>query len=148
MRASIGGIVNLFAIAVFLIVLASFLLFNVSYAKAFRVKNKIITTYEQYEGNCDRTDSACYKEIQRFEKAFGYKVTYELPEKEGTTCFQELGYCSTKSTYKKKIDNVTYTAEKYTIRTEVYIRFPFIQDIFGIGKFGVSGETHEILKFN
>lgn len=145
MKASIGGIVNLFAVAVFLVLLMSFLLFNVSYAKAFRVKNKIITTYEQYEGNCDR-NTKCYKVIKQFEEDFGYKVTYELEEKEGTKCYQELGYCATEMKVKKKLNNTNITYYKYNIRTEVYIRFPFIQDIFGIGKFGVNGETHEIVR--
>lgn len=141
MKASIGGIVNIFLVLVFIVIMMSFLLFNVSYAKAFRVKNKIITTYEQYEGNCDRNTN-CYNEIKRYEEQFGYKVTYDLKEKPGTKCYQELGYCSTRKQAEKGKNNKLV---KYVITTEVYVKFPLIQDILGVGKFGVSGETHSIL---
>ena len=142
MKAAFGGLVNVFLVLVFIVVIMSFLLFNVSYAKAFRVKNKIITTYEQYEGNCDSPNSNCYKEIKRFEEQFGYHVTYDLKETPDTKCFQELGYCRT-AKYAKQGKNRKLV--KYIITTEVYIKFPLIQDILGIGKFGVSGETNNIL---
>ena len=142
MKASIGGLVNLFLILVFIVIIMSFLLFNVSYAKAFRVKNKIITTYEQYEGNCDDTNSNCYKEIKRFEEKYGYHVTYNLKETDGTKCFQELGYCRTQKTAQKGNDT-RYV--KYVIYTEVYVKFPLIQDTLGVGTFSVSGETNNIL---
>lgn len=142
MKAAFGGLVNVFLVLIFIVVIMSFLLFNVSYAKAFKVKNKIITTYEQYEGNCNSPNSNCYKEIKRFEEQYGYHVTYELKEKPGTKCYQELGYCST-AQYAKKGKNRKLV--KYIITTEVFIKFPLIQDILGIGKFSVSGETNNIL---
>lgn len=146
MRASIGGMVSLFILAVFLIVLASYLLFNVSYAKAFRVKNKIITTYEQYEGNCGKNTN-CYKEIERYEQDLGYYLTYELqPDSNKCTCYKELGYCATEIPSTKKIGKKTVKTVKYIIRTDIYIRFPFVQDILGLAKFGVTGQTHEIIK--
>lgn len=146
MRASIGGMVSLFILAVFLVVLASYLLFNVSYAKAFRVKNKIITTYEEYEGNCGKNTN-CYKEIERYEQSLGYYITYELkPDSDKCTCYQELGYCATEIPSSKKIGKKTVKTIKYVIRTDVYIRFPFVQDILGLAKFGVTGETNEIIR--
>ena len=60
MRDAFGGIVNISMIVVFLVIVSGYLAFNVSYTKAFRVKNKIITTIEQYEGLCDE-DSDCAK---------------------------------------------------------------------------------------
>ena len=53
MRDAFGGIVNLSMIVIFLVLVCGYLAFNVNYTKAFRVKNYIITTMEQYEGNCD-----------------------------------------------------------------------------------------------
>ena len=148
MRASIGGMVSVFLLAIFLVVLSSYLLFNVSYAKAFRVKNHIITTYEEYEGNCDE-GSDCQKVIEGFESDYGYYVTYELkPDSTNCKCYQDLGYCATEIKSAKTIGNKKVYTSKYIIRTEVYIRFPLVQDILGIGKFGVTGQTHEITKWN
>lgn len=147
MKASLGGMVSLVILAVFLIILTSFLLFNVSYAKAFRVKNKIITTYEEYEGNCGK-NTVCYKEIEAYEGALGYDVTAELTTEgnKNCTCYRELGYCATEVPITKKIGKKKVKSVKYIIRTEVYIRFPFIQDILGVGVFNVTGETNEIVK--
>ena len=49
MRDAFGGIVNLSMIVIFLVLVCGYLAFNVNYTKAFRVKNYIITTMEQYE---------------------------------------------------------------------------------------------------
>ena len=68
MRDAFGGIVNLSMIVVFLVLVCGYLAFNVNYTKAFRVKNYIITTIEQYEGNCDNTSSACAQKIDDYIK--------------------------------------------------------------------------------
>ena len=49
MRDAIGGVVNVAFIAVFLVIVSGYLAFSVSYNKAFKVKNKIISILEQYE---------------------------------------------------------------------------------------------------
>ena len=46
MRDAIGGVVNITIIVTFLVIVSGYLAFNVNYTKAFRVKNKIITTIE------------------------------------------------------------------------------------------------------
>lgn len=149
MKASFGGIMNLFIIVTFIIIISSFLLFNISYAKAFRVKNKIITTYEQYEGNCESSNSACYKIIKNYEDRLGYNLKEPMQStSQDEKCVDELGYCYTtiiannSDFYKKK----GFKAYSYKIRTEINIRFPLVENILGIGTFKVSGETHTIYK--
>ena len=44
MRDAFGGLMNMVIIIVFLVLVSGYLAFNVNYTKAFRVKNKIITT--------------------------------------------------------------------------------------------------------
>ena len=144
MRASIGGIVNLFLVTIFIIIVSSLLLFNVSYAKSYRVKNKIITTYEQYEGNCE-ANTACQREIKAYEDRLGYNVTRAMIPNaaENEDCYQDLGYCASRqksATYRN--NKKAYT---YRIRTEVKVRFPFIDDILGVGTFRISGKTKEII---
>ena len=68
MRDAFGGIANMVVIIVFLVIVSGYLAFNVNYTKAFRVKNKIISTFEQYEGNCyDPTvaEGTCNGEIKK-----------------------------------------------------------------------------------
>lgn len=144
MRASIGGIVNLFLIMIFIVIISSLLLFNVSYAKAYRVKNKIITTYEQYEGNCGN-NTACHRQIKQYEDGIGYNVTKELvaDQAQNEVCYQDLGYCAIRQVAANyKGNKKAYT---FRIRTEVKVRFPFVEDILGVGKFAISGKTKEII---
>ena len=141
MRASIGGIVNLFMIAVFIVLISSFLLFNVSYAKSYRVKNKIIETYEQYEGNCRSTNSSCYKKIKEYEDMIGYNLKTNISNTQDGQeyCVDDLGYCALEISE----GNNAYT---YRIRTEISVRFPLIENIMGIGKFKIVGLTKTIYK--
>ncbi|MBR2246993.1 MAG: hypothetical protein IKG58_04080 [Bacilli bacterium] len=71
MRDAFGGIINISMIVVFLIIVSGYLAFNVSYTKAFRVKNKIITTIEQYEGKCKPGDT-CANVIKAYTDKIGY----------------------------------------------------------------------------
>lgn len=50
MRDAIGGVVNITFIAIFMVVVSGYLAFSVTYNKAYKVKNKIISLLEQYEG--------------------------------------------------------------------------------------------------
>ena len=74
MRDAFGGLMNMVIIIVFLVLVSGYLAFNVNYTKAFRVKNKIITTIEQYEGNCGNENSACNQEIISYMKELGYNA--------------------------------------------------------------------------
>ena len=66
MRDAMGGVVNLVIIVVFMVIVSGYLAFNVSYTRAFRVKNKIISTYEQYSGNCESNSSPCMTQIMKY----------------------------------------------------------------------------------
>ena len=46
MRDGIGSVVMITIIIVFIVAASSYLAFNVNYTKAFRMKNKIISIYE------------------------------------------------------------------------------------------------------
>ncbi len=70
MRDAIGGVVNITFIAVFMLVVSGYLAFSVSYNKAYKVKNKIISTLEQYEGYNDKSKQV----IQEYIKEIGYNV--------------------------------------------------------------------------
>ena len=67
-----AGLLNIMLaiIAIIIVLLAG----SISYSKSFRVKNKIITTIEQYEGNCGNENSACNQEIISYMKELGYNA--------------------------------------------------------------------------
>ena len=52
MRDSLGGAVNVFIIVIFIVFALGYMAYNVNYTKAFRMKNKIVFTYEKYKGKC------------------------------------------------------------------------------------------------
>ena len=77
MRDALGGTVTLFIISVFIVLALGYLAFNVNYTKAFRMKDKIVSVYETYNGcngSGDSTDPAtCQDEIEKYATKIGYK---------------------------------------------------------------------------
>ena len=71
MRDALGGSVVFVIIVVFMVVVLSYLAFNVNFTKASRMKNKIIATYEEYQGICK---SDCQNKIVDYSKEIGYDV--------------------------------------------------------------------------
>lgn len=144
MRDAFGGIVNIVIIVVFLTLVSGYLAFNVNYTKAFRVKNKIISTFEEYEGNCDNESSACNTKIQNYMKELGYSAPDFNLTSEGYTC--KYGYC-----YKKievTTGDVSETKQRayYKIVTQINIDIPIINKILpGLKIFQVSGDTKPIV---
>ena len=59
MKDAVGGIVNIWIIAIFIVLISGYLAFSVQYNKAFRMKNEIIEAIEQCDGyeNGTRTPS-------------------------------------------------------------------------------------------
>lgn len=90
MRDSIGGVFNLTFIAIFMLVVSGYLAFSVSYNKAYKVKNKIISTLEQYEGYNSKSKEI----IESYMDKLGYnagEVASNL--KSDYNCCSNRGYC-------------------------------------------------------
>lgn len=145
MRDAFGGVTNLVIIVVFLVLVSGYLAFNVNYTKAFRVKNKIISVFEQYEGDCDRNEvveNTCNGEILAYMNGIGYSAPYFDLTKQGYTC--RYGYC-----FKEvPINNATDTKQKsyFKIVTQISIDIPIINRILpGLRVFQVSGDTKPIV---
>ena len=74
MRDAFGGLVNIAIIVVFMTIVSGYLAFNVSYTKAFKVNNKIISVYEEYDG-CDGVfEAKCENEIDAYIQGLGYNA--------------------------------------------------------------------------
>ena len=100
MRDAVGGT---FMIKIFLIFLALYIIFvgvAVNYAKAFRVKNRIINIIEQNEGITNYTDnssSSVLGQIKESLNEYHYKVQGsnrdQCPESQYGYMNDEYGYC-------------------------------------------------------
>ncbi len=157
MRDAFGGIINLSMIVIFLVLVCGYLAFNVNYTKAFRVKNYIITTFEQYEGNCDDSGDACVQKISDYIRQIGYNapdfnlnsVGYENCS--AGTCGCQEGYCYQMHEVRDENEGVSENNRQvyYTITTQINIDIPIINKIMpGLKIFQVSGNTKLITPFN
>ena len=70
MRDALGGAVNIYIIVVFIVFALGYAAFNVNYTKAFRMKDKIISVYEKYDGVCT---NQCEQEIIGYADQIGYQ---------------------------------------------------------------------------
>lgn len=148
MRDALGGVVNLAMIVVFLVLVCGYLAFNVNYTKAFRVKNYIITSLEQYEGNCD-SGTACSNKIQAYIKQVGYSAPNFKLEGDKVTC--NYGYCYQEFEVSKEADSSVKESKNqvyYRVVTQINIDIPIINKIMpGLKIFQISGNTKLITPF-
>lgn len=155
-----GGVVVLAIIVFFIVVVSAYLAFNVNYTKAFRMKNKIISYYDEYNGNCN---SNCLKQIKDYAKSIGYspdnKLKCSSSAKDGGsgTAWRKVdGYfCEGKVVKKGKkssnnvnnkginIESGEYVNEQFyfKIETKINIKIPIVDNILGIKAFRITGDT-------
>lgn len=144
MRDALGGLVNIAIIVVFLVIVSGYLAFNVNYTKAFRVKNKIISTIENNEG----LDSDGRAKISDYMQSIGYDVS--IP-----TNFSSAGWTVERGFAWKTADSstgvpggsVTDNVKKqyYEVVTFVTIDIPIIKKIMPQFQFfQVKGTTKSI----
>ncbi|MDO5393509.1 MAG: hypothetical protein Q4F33_02810 [Mycoplasmatota bacterium] len=148
MRDAFGGVANLVIIVVFLVLVSGYLAFNVNYTKAFRVKNKIISTFEQYEGQCAiDANNQCHIQILEYMKQLGYDAPNFDLTGDGYTCGN--GYCFKKIDIAKPATSSTDDTKDrayFKVVTQINIDIPIINKILpGLKIFQVSGDTKPIV---
>ena len=139
MRESLGTTFNVTALFVFLILVTGFILFGMNYYRAFGVKNKIVSTIEQYEGNL--TNSNLNTEITDYIERANYHIPEQnIPQPEGHwKCINDQGWCY-------MIEHLSGTKKYvYKVKTFVNMDIPFFNKIFGfLNFFSVTGQTKPI----
>ena len=125
MQDAYGGILNLVIIVMFLLIVMGTLGLVVSYTKAFKMKNIVISNFERYE------DANCIA------YAPGKSINCHDLTKSDTGLFCYGMEPSANG------DGVVYT-----VITQVDITFPIIDKIAGFRIFQVSGKTRVIKKPN
>ena len=149
MREAYSGIVNIFFIAVFLVIVSGILAFIVTYTKAFKMKNIVISTVEQYEGSgCKSDSSSCFARIEERAKNIKFSPSdtltcpstitnnYNYTKVGGLYCIGEPVGSVTK--------NVDGTSKHYNIIVKINFYFPILSKFFGFNVFQVSGDTESI----
>lgn len=144
MKDAFGGIVNIVLVAIFLVIISGILGLVVNYTKAFRMKNVVISTIEQYEGasGCFGKSSAtgCQEKIQEKAKSFGYFPTeLNCPVSDGYESAYNL-FCY------KRVDSDSGKNYVFTVITQVDIDIPIINKMMGLSIFQVHGDTRAIKK--
>lgn len=155
MRDSIGGAVSIVIIVAFIVIVLSYLAFNVNYTKAFRMKNKIVATYEDYDGECTGVNdtsggsniNTCFGAITDYASDVGYKPG-ELECRDGWQkagsyyCYKEIPVKGTSCSNCVKEEEKKY----YKIATKINIEIPIIKNIFNLQFFWVTGDTKTFTK--
>ena len=162
MKESFGGILNLVLIVVFLLVVMGSLGLVVSYTKAFRMKNNVISRLEQYEGtscfDANPGKTMCYERILQDAEKLGYSPTVQLSCPNG---FKNAGdyfcYAEREGSYKDfKYKNYNYDGSSsqasascktryFDVITQVDINIPIINKIMGMSFFQINGSTRTIV---
>lgn len=146
MKEAYGGILNIVFIVVFLVIIIGILGLVFSYTKAFKMKNAIIATFEEYEGSgCGAAGStACQNKIRREARDLAFNPASLNCGSQG---FNDGGiYCyKIVSTHAKTINGKSNTYVTYRILVKVDIDFPIVEHIAGFRMFEVAGDTREIM---
>ena len=146
MRDAMGGSVALVIIVVFIVIALGYMAFNVNYTKAFRMKNKIISVYEDYEGKCFKeSKGACRDAIVSYAKTLGYSGGSGMSCPTGYTNVDNL-YC-----YKRIESSVNISGDGivedtrikgyYRIITKINVEIPIINNILDLKIFYITGDT-------
>lgn len=141
MKDAFGGILNIFIIVVVLILIEGLLGLVVNYTKAFRMKNYIISAFEEFEAShCgDNEASACHRAIVDKAKELGFSRNNKLEcplnyeNGKGFFCYQDKWHDS----------DGNYI---YSIEVQIDINIPIVRNIMGMSIFRVRGDTRVINK--
>lgn len=150
MRDAVGGSFMIKLILVFLAVYIIFMAAALNYAKAFRVKNRVMDIIEQNEGmeeadfnNLSGTNnSGVTGRINEYLNTVSYNVSLTEKNKENKGVCFDKGYCI------KKVESTNIAGvynTYYKVTTFVKIEFPFLKMNFTIP---ITGETRKIERIN
>lgn len=147
MREAFGGAFTIKLMLIFLAIYIAFIAIALNYAKAFRVKNKIIDIIEQNEGidsYIDTKEGSVIGDINSYLNTVSYYVNLANIKNNNTeniNCY-DRGYCIEETTA-PVTDGIT--SKYYKVTTYININFPFFKLNFNIP---ITGETRKIERIN
>ena len=142
MRDAMGGSVTLIIIVVFIVFTMGYMAFNVNYTKAFRMKDKIISVYEDRNGKCEDSNK-CHSEIKKYASTIGYSTNNDITCDANYANYENL-YCYQKVELNKSSDisyDDTDNRYYYKIETKINLEIPVINNILDLRFFYIKGDT-------
>lgn len=153
MNEGVGSTSILVIMMVFLAVVSGYMAYNVNYTKAFRLKNKVISTYDKYNGECSNGTS-CWDEIQDYAKEIGFEKHANLgcsksdimPSGVSGSPHERNYFCE----YKIKVNDSATGSDiqsegeehyYYHIVTRIDIQIPIVQNVLALRALTVTGDT-------
>ena len=157
MRDAFGGAFMIKIFLIFIIVYVCFTALALNYAKAFKVKNKIIDYLEDNEiSSIKEMDANSFEEMEQY---FETDIYNEMNYRATITCTKNNVYCKNGVLIEQagSTDRYGTTAVYYKVTTRVGWSIPFINKILAIngsdkganvtsGNWTISGETRIITK--
>ena len=156
MRDALGGTVSLVIVSVFIVIALGYMAFNVNYTKAFRMKDKIISLYEDYKGEC-HNDETCRKAILDYANTLGYANDNSLncdkmgsgytKDKYGLYCYKEERVHPGKTSAEGNVPIYQGVVQDqkdkhyYRIVTKINLKIPIISNVFDFSAFYIKGDT-------
>lgn len=137
MRDAFGGAFSIKLMIIFLMLYTFFICVALNYARAFRVKNRIINIIEQQEGLTTQASA----EIGIYLNDRGYSIVCSEVEDvicRGCTCVTDLSNRAQGYSYRV---NTSGSKTYYTVETYLHFKIPIIGVDFPIA---VRGETRVI----
>lgn len=152
MNEGVGSTSILVIMMVFLTVVSAYMAYNVNYTKAFRLKNKVIATYDKYNGECG-SGSDCWDEIEEYADEIGYASHTNLGcEKSDILPANYSTYTARNYFCEYKVDvnesssghGIQDEGEEhyyYHIVTRIDIQIPIVQNVLALRALTVTGDT-------
>ena len=144
MRDAFGGAFSIKLMLIFLMLYVSFMCVAINYARAFRVKNRIINIIEQYEGYNAYNQGTVDSLIDNYLNDTGYHVEYtDVSDVSSCTSLQGHGYCIV------QMESNPEYPEYYKVETYMVFSLPIIDTFTGLSfPIRIQGETRRIEKLN
>ena len=145
MRDALGGSVSIVIIVVFIVISLGYLAFNVNYTKAYRMKDKVISLYNENDGYCD---TACREIIAKYATSIGYSTdnSIKCPD-----YYERVGglYCIKAIDVYGGNEHVVGDQKRkiyYRVVTKINLQIPVISNVFDFKLFYISGDTKDFVR--
>lgn len=145
MRDAVGGTVTIVIIVFFIVFALGYLALNVNYTKAFRMRDRIISMYDDFEGNCG---SVCEDAITSYARKVGYSTNNSLvcypdddevyENKSYLYCVAPIYNCD-QCQASVRGDNVVKVY--YKIQTNIHFQIPVVSNILKFRFLNLYGTT-------
>ena len=138
MKSAVGNSMVVYIILTVLVFMISFFAVSISYSKAFRVNNAIVSSIEM---NKEFVES----EVNEVLRQVGYRVeplgssNYCGPNTVNNSSGGNYRYC----VYEHTFSRAGYTGKYYSVRTYLYFDVPLMGNMFDF-RYPINGQTRVI----